>query len=582
VSSRSEAPSHSIAEREWGRLSGAASNEEFFAAWLAVAGNALAADRGVLVARSGDSERFAPAAFYPEGQPCGPFLADAAERALYDRRPLTLADGGRLGVAYPVQVQGRMEAIAAFEWDRAPGDSRESLVRKLQWGLPWIEARLAGVAASLPRADADPVLLRAIQAVLSSKSFVDAARAAATELAQLFACERVSIGVAADGPFALAAISNTAQFDHRLALPRAIEALMEEARGQTGPLLRPAPDTPGHALCVVSGLFAVCLERQAPFETGVVAEVQSACAALAPALGLQHENDLPLRRKAGRRLAEAWRHWFGAHAGRRRYAAIAALLLLAVLAFAKGEFRVTGDAALEGSVRRVMTAPFDGYVLASQARAGDRVAQGAPIAALDDRDLRLERVRWASQHAQYARQLQEASAKHERGQMQIVQAQMAQAEAQVQLLDEQLRRARITAPFDGLIVNGDLSQSVGGAVRKGDTLFEVTPLSGYRVVVQVEESEIGAVAAGQKGTLLLAAIASQSFPITVTAVTPVAKARDGRNAFRVEASLEGPVERLRPGMEGIAKIETGSRNLVWIWTHRFTNWLRLKAWSLWP
>ena len=28
--------------------------------------------------------------------------------------------------------------------------------------------------------------------------------------------------------------------------------------------------------------------------------------------------------------------------------------------------------------------------------------------------------------------------------------------------------------------------------------------------------------------------------------------------------------------------ETGSRNLVWIWTHRFTNWLRLKAWSLWP
>ena len=35
-------------------------------------------------------------------------------------------------------------------------------------------------------------------------------------------------------------------------------------------------------------------------------------------------------------------------------------------------------------------------------------------------------------------------------------------------------------------------------------------------------------------------------------------------------------------MGRVAKIETGSRNLVWIWTHRFTNWLRLKAWSLWP
>jgi multidrug efflux pump subunit AcrA (membrane-fusion protein) len=152
----------------------------------------------------------------------------------------------------------------------------------------------------------------------------------------------------------------------------------------------------------------------------------------------------------------------------------------------------------------------------------------------------------------------------------------------VQLLDEQLRRSRLSAPFDGLIVSGDLSQSVGGAVRKGDTLFEVTPLAGYRVVVQVDESEIASVAAGQKGTLLLAAITSQSFPITVTAVTPVAKAQDGRNAFRVEAALEGPMERLRPGMEGIAKIETGQRNLVWIWTHRSTNWLRLKLWSLWP
>jgi hypothetical protein len=35
-------------------------------------------------------------------------------------------------------------------------------------------------------------------------------------------------------------------------------------------------------------------------------------------------------------------------------------------------------------------------------------------------------------------------------------------------------------------------------------------------------------------------------------------------------------------MEGVAKIETGTRNLVWIWTHRFTNWARLQLWSLWP
>ena len=581
MSSRSEAPPKPVAERDWGRLTGAASFEEFASAWLAVAGSLLAADRGVLVARRTGSDRFAPVAFYPEGQPCGPYLADAAERALYDARPLVIADGGRLGIAYPVAPRGRLEAIAAFEWTQAPEVAQETLLRTLQWGLPWIEARL-GRPESTPTQAADEAISRALKNTIAAASFVDAARAAATELAPLFGCERVSIGVAGDGNVALAAISNTSQFDARLALPQAIEMLMREARRESKPLLGPAPDGPGHALCVACGGLVFCFERAEPFEDDAVRQAELACGTLTPALALHHENELPLRRRAQRRATAAWRHWLGPDAGRRRSVAMAVLVLLAFFAFATGEFRVSGDATLEGSVRRLLTAPFDGYVAASHARAGDQVKKDALIAAIDDRDLRLERVRSASQHAQYARQLQEASAKHARGQMQIVQAQMAHAAALVQLRDEQLRRSRLTAPFDGLIVSGDLSQSVGGAVRKGDTLFEVTPLEGYRVVVQVDESEIASVATGQKGTLLLAAITSQSFPITVTAVTPVARAQDGRNAFRVEAALEGPTERLRPGMEGIAKIETGRRNLVWIWTHRFTNWLRLKLWSLWP
>ena len=581
MSSRSEAHPDPVAERDWGRLAGAASVEEFAAAWLAVAGASLGADRGVLVARRANSERFAPIAFHPEAHPCGPFLADAAERALCDAQPLTIADGEHLGIAYPVFLRGRIEVIAAFEWQRAPEGSRETLLRTLQWGLPWIELRLSGGPAGA-RADAGSAVTGALRGVLAAGGFVDAARAAATELARLFSCDRVSVGIAEGEGIALAAISNTGQFDPRLALARAIEAQMAEARRGGKTLLGAAPDSPGTALCVTSGSLVFCFERQAPIEPETCREAEAACAALAPALALQHANEVPLHLRAAQTARAGFLLWLGPAAGRRRILAAGVLVLAAALVFAKGEFRVSGDAALEGSVRRLMTAPFDGYVAASSARAGDLVKKDALIAALDDRDLRLERVRWASQQAQYARQLQEASARHDRGQVQILQAQFAQAQAQGQLLDEQLRRVRLTAPFDGLIVLGDLSQSVGGAVRKGDTLFEVTPLAGFRVVVQVDESDIAAVVPGQKGTLLLAAIAGQAFPITVTAVTPVARAKEGRNAFRVEATLEGPGERLRPGMEGIAKIETGSRNLVWIWTHGFTNWLRLKLWSLWP
>ncbi len=47
---------------------------------------------------------------------------------------------------------------------------------------------------------------------------------------------------------------------------------------------------------------------------------------------------------------------------------------------------------------------------------------------------------------------------------------------------------------------------------------------------------------------------------------------------RVEAATAA----LRPGLEGVAKIEVGRRRLVWIWTHELFDWIRLWAWSWWP
>ena len=57
---------------------------------------------------------------------------------------------------------------------------------------------------------------------------------------------------------------------------------------------------------------------------------------------------------------------------------------------------------------------------------------------------------------------------------------------------------------------------------------------------------------------------------------------DGRNYFRVEALIERPTERLRPGMEGVGKVSVGERRLVWIWTRSFIDWLRLSLWTWLP
>ena len=50
----------------------------------------------------------------------------------------------------------------------------------------------------------------------------------------------------------------------------------------------------------------------------------------------------------------------------------------------------------------------------------------------------------------------------------------------------------------------------------------------------------------------------------------------------VEARLLDVSPHLRPGMEGYGKIEIGRRKLLWIWTHKMTDWLRLKLWAWTP
>jgi RND family efflux transporter MFP subunit len=249
---------------------------------------------------------------------------------------------------------------------------------------------------------------------------------------------------------------------------------------------------------------------------------------------------------------------------------------------AGGEYRVTAHATVQGEVQRAVVAPFDGYIAASSARAGDRVAAGQELGRLDDKDLVLEQQNLTSQRGQLVGEYREALAGHDRAESTVKKARIDQIDAQLALVDEKLRRTRMTAPFDGLIVTGDISQSLGATVERGQVLFEMAPLDGYRVILQVDERDVADVAVGQSGALVLSSLPDERFRFSVAKITPVAESEEGKNFFRVEAKLEEGSERLRPGMEGVSKIEIGDRKLAWIWTHRLTDWLRLWSWTWLP
>jgi HlyD family secretion protein len=132
------------------------------------------------------------------------------------------------------------------------------------------------------------------------------------------------------------------------------------------------------------------------------------------------------------------------------------------------------------------------------------------------------------------------------------------------------------------VVLGDLSQMIGAPVNQGKVLFEIAPLDQYRVVLQVDERDIRYVSVGQPGALTLTGAAARGLPITVANVTSVATADEGRNYFRVEARLDKNDPALRPGMEGIGKVNAGRGPLLWTWTRPLLERMQLLIWALTP
>jgi multidrug resistance efflux pump len=414
----------------------------------------------------------------------------------------------------------------------------------------------------------------------------------------------VSLGFLKNNSVQVQAVSHSASFDKRTNLIRYLGMAMDEAILQGSDIVFPSPQgavpliTKNHEefarLCSASSIVtiplfaheayygALTMERAAemPFNAAEVNLCRSVFALAAPALEGKRIENLPLARHACSAAKQHINRLVGPRHVGRKLAVILIVLTIIFFGFARGEFKVTADATLEGSVKRTIAAPFRGYIREARARHGDTVKEGTLLCTLDEKDLRLERTSLAGQENQFLKQHQEAIALHDPAKANVIKAQLDQIVAQIALADLKLGRTNIKAPFDGILLSGDLSQKLGSVVEQGDTLFEIAPLTGYRLILQVDESEILYVKEGQKGNLMLSAVPDK-FSFVVQKITPMTTAIEGKNCFRVEAGLESASAKLRPGMEGVGKISIDRRMLISIWTLKLRNWLRLWWWSWW-
>ena len=250
-----------------------------------------------------------------------------------------------------------------------------------------------------------------------------------------------------------------------------------------------------------------------------------------------------------------------------------------MLALAPLEQEVGGRARIEGAQQRVVAAPADGFVKTVHVRPGDRVQEGAPLVDLLDADLRLEHDRLASQLAQHENAYAAAMAKSDRVDAATSLAAVGETQAQLALVDAQLARGRIVAPFDALVIQGDLAQSIGAPVHQGDALLTLATTGHERVIIDVDEVDIAQVHPGQAGTLALSALPWSHRALVVERIAPIARAVEGRNVFEVEARLADGGAAPRPGLLGHADIVVGRGPLLTAWARHVADRLRVAWWN---
>lgn len=261
----------------------------------------------------------------------------------------------------------------------------------------------------------------------------------------------------------------------------------------------------------------------------------------------------------------------------------ACVVLVALLAcLVPLEFRIAAPVELEGASQRSIVAPFESHLSAVHASAGMSVSQDQVIAELDTSKLELERDKWRSEKLKLQREYNRALAELEQAEAQIIRAQIEQAHAELNLVDQQIEKSILRAPFDGVVITGDLKRSIGAPFEQGQALFEVAPLDDYRAILSIDERDIDRIATTQTGDLVLNAFPNIRWAFEVTSVTNAVPTDMGERVFRVRAQLKSPSDQLRPGMEGLGKILVGEESAAFIATRRFIGWLRLKLWAHLP
>lgn len=253
------------------------------------------------------------------------------------------------------------------------------------------------------------------------------------------------------------------------------------------------------------------------------------------------------------------------------------LVLLAFIAamFVRIPYKLGVPCWIDPELRRQVATPFDGVLAHAFVESGDRVTKNQVVAELDGSEINWKLADVRSRLNSLKKKRDQALAAENMSETQLATLEMASLEVEQSLLKYQSENLQIRSPIDGVVITGDLSQSEGVPVQRGQRLFDIAPIDSFTVQLAVPATEVRHITPGMPVSIRLESEAGFKQTGLLESLEPASRVHESKNVFLGLATMHNTSGRLRPGMQGKAQIVADPQTLGWILFHRPLEFIRL-------
>lgn len=445
-------------------------------------------------------------------------------------------------------------------------------------------------------------VLEILSKIIFQEKFLLASMFLVNEVATRFNCSQVSIGWEKGNYINPIAISHIDKFDKGMESVRKLEALYEESADQDEEIIYPSEELSDKIIFAHHHYIESTKAKEVvsiPFRyEGRVVGVMSC----EKSVGVFKQEELILLRLLSNYITP-WLHelyikdrWIGGRIAlaSRAYLSrfftlkntflkslsvvISALLIYGALG--SWNYKIEVVASLETDNIAFISAPFNGLVYSVSVHAGDKVKKGDNLLSFDKDELYLKESEALADINKYTSESEKARAKNTLADMRVALSKKKEAELNLKRVHYYLEKSDILSPLEGVVIVGDKEELLGSPIAKGDLLFKVAQSTDLYLRLKVPESDIDEINISLKGEFALLSSPEHRYHFEIENIIPMAEVDSSNgNVFIIKAKvIDAPQEWWRAGMSGVAKIEVGERNILWILTHKFIESIRMYLW----